>query len=589
MAPAGTLRGQIAEAGPAVTVHNADIAATFEKVADLLEIEGANAFRVRAWRKAAQTIAALPRKLSDMVGAGEDLRELPGIGEDLAARIAEIVDTGKLALLEEIERRTPGDLAELMDLPGLGPKRVLALHETLGVTGIEDVLRAARTGALRKLPGFGPKLQEQILHALTTRGAGEKRMRLMVASAIADDLLGHLRTAPGIGEVAVAGSFRRRKETVGDLDLLASGSTPARIVDHFMTQEDIAAVVEKGGTRATVILRGGLQVDLRAVPAESFGATLQYLTGSKAHNVALRRLARADGLKLNEYGIFRNRDQLAGRTEEDVYAMLGLPWIPPELRENQGEIEAAREGRLPRLVTRADIRGDLHIHTRASDGSATLAGMAAAARALGYEYIAITEHSQRVTVAHGLDETRLAEQIDEIDALNATLKDLAILKGVEVDILEDGSLDLPDSILRRLDIVLGAVHSAFGLDRDAQTDRLLRAMDNPNLNLIAHPTGRLIGRRDAMEIDMPRLIDGAARRGVFLEINGQPDRLDLDDRHCHMAKLAGLRMALSTDAHRPSDLEFMAGAVDQARRGWIEAGDVLNTKPLGQLRKLLKR
>lgn len=572
-----------------MTVHNAEIATIFDKVADLLEIEGANAFRVRAYRQAAKTVGTMPQSLADMVESGVDVSRLPTIGHDLADKIAEIARTGHLHLLEEIEQRTPGDLAELMDLPGLGPKRVLALQEMLGITGIDDLLRAARTGELKKLPGFGPKLQEQILRALTTRRGTGKRMRLLIAEEIARDLVRYIDAAPGVRRVAVAGSFRRRLETVGDLDLLASSARPAEVMDHFVAHDNIAEIISKGSTRSTVKLRDGLQVDLRVVPEESFGAALQYFTGSRAHNIAIRRTARTAGLKVNEYGVFRGDRRIAGTEEAEVYDALGLPWIPPELREDRGEIDAARERVLPSLVRRQDLRGDLHVHTSASDGSASIEKMADAAKALGYEYIAITEHSRRVTVAHGLDEKRLARQIDEIDRLNDSLTGIKILKGIEVDILEDGSLDLSDSVLRRLDLVMGAVHSSFGLPPDRQTDRILRAMDNPFLSVLAHPTGRLIGRRDPLPLEMERLIAGAAERKVALEINGQPDRLDLTDIQARMAKEAGLRIALSTDAHRPSDLDFMAGAVDQARRGWIEAADVINTRPLRELHRLLRR
>lgn len=572
-----------------MTVHNSEIASIFDKVADLLEIEGANAFRVRAYRKAAQAVGTMPRSLADMVKSGEDLSKLPAIGHDLADKIAEITRTGHLRMLEEVERRTPGDLAELMDLPGLGPKRVHALQEMLGITGIDDLLRAARTGELRKLPGFGPKLQDQIFHTLTTRGSADKRIRLRIAEEIARDLVHHMEAAPGTGRVIVAGSYRRRRETIGDLDILATSTKPVDTMGHFTAYEDVAEVVSKGATRSTVKLRSGMQVDLRVVAEESYGAALQYFTGSKAHNIATRRIAQSAGLKVNEYGVYRGDRQIAGAAEEEVYAALGLPWIPPELREDRGEIDAARKGRLPKSVTRKDVRGDLHVHTNASDGNASIGEMAKAAKALGYEYIAITEHSRRVTVAHGLDEDRLARQIDEIDRLNDSLKGISILKGVEVDILEDGSLDLSDSILRRLDLVLGAAHTSFGLSPEIQTERMLRAMDNPYFTVLAHPTGRLIGRREPLQLDMERLIEGALDRNVILEINGQPDRLDLTDVHARMAKEAGVRIALSTDAHRTSDLDFMAGAVDQARRGWIEAADVVNTRPIKKLRESLRR
>jgi len=572
-----------------VALHNSEIAAIFDRVADLLEIEGAKAIRVRAYRTSARTVEAMPQSLADLVESGADLSQVSAIGRDLAREISEIARTGHLELLGEIERRMPGDLAELMELPGLGPKRVHALQEMLGITGVDDLLRASRSGRLRRLPGFGPKLQERILHALTSRCAGERRVRLRISQDVAEGFIRYLKGATGIDRVAVAGSYRRRRETVGNLDILATSSDPPKTMNRFTAYQEVAEIVSTGNSCSSVLLRDGMQVNLRIVPEESYGAALMHFTGARTHITAIRRMARARGLKVSEHGVFRGQRRIAGATEDEVYRTVGLPWIPPELREDRGEIEAARADRLPRLVAREDIRGDLHVHTCASDGSASIAEMAGAARALGYEYVAITEHSRRVTVAHGLDEARLSRQIDEIERLNETLEGITTLKGVEVDILEDGSLDLPDSILRRLDLVLGAAHTAFGLSRERQTDRILRAMDNPCFTILAHPTGRLIGRREPLALDMERLVGGACERRVILEVNGQPDRLDLSDIHARMARDSGVRIALTTDAHRPSDLGFMAGAADQARRGWIEAADVVNTRPLGELRKLLRR
>lgn len=576
------------EARP-MPVPNAEIAAIFERYATLLEMEGANPFRVRAYRNAARSIGDLPRSLAAMLADGADLSELPAIGEDLAQKIATIVETGHLPELDELERELPGALADLTAIPGLGPKRVMALHRELGIDDAEGLAKAARAGKVRALSGFGEKTEQKILRELERRAETERRFGLPLAEELGEPLLRHLSETKGVKQAIIAGSYRRRKETVGDLDILVTAKKGAHVMERFTGYEDVDEVVSQGSTRATVRLRGGLQVDLRLVPEVSYGAALHYFTGSKAHNVALRRIAVEKGWKLNEYGLFKGRKRLAGRSEEEVYDAFGLPWIPPELREDRGEIEAARKGKLPDLVSLDDIRGDLHAHTTASDGKHSLREMAEAARARGYAYLAITDHSQRVTVARGLDAKRLARQIDEIDALNEELKGIRLLKSSEVDILEDGTLDLPDSILARLDLVVASVHSKLDLDAERQTERILRAMDNPHVNIIGHPTGRLIGEREASPLDMERLIEAALERGCFLEINAQPKRLDLSDRHARMARDAGLKLAVSTDAHSTAMLAYMRYGIDQARRGWLGPDDVLNTRSWAALKKLLKR
>ena len=439
------------------------------------------------------------------------------------------------------------------------------------------------------MKGFSTGIEANVLRAIA-EGVGEaQRTKLATAEQIVAPLLHHLRQAEGVLQVEVAGSYRRRRETVGDLDIVVAAEPSRPAMERFTTYEDVSHIVEKGATRSTVLLRNGLQVDLRVVPAESFGAALCYFTGSKAHNIALRQIAVDRRMKFNEYGLFRGTRRLGGDTEAELYQRLGLTIIPPELREDQGEIDAAEHGRLPQLVTVDDMRGDLHVHTTASDGRASLPAMAKAAQGKGYGYIAITDHSRRVAMAHGLDTKRLAKQIDDIDRFNADLSGFIVLKSIEVDILDDGSLDLPDHILRRLDLVVGAIHSRFDLPRDKQTERILRAMDNRCLNILAHPTGRLINQRPAYAIDMERVMRGAIERGCFLELNAQPDRLDLTDVHCRLAKQLGLKVAISTDAHATIELDFMRFGVDQARRGWLEPADVLNTRPLGQLRHLLQR
>lgn len=573
-----------------MTVHNADIAGTFYRMAELLEIEGANPFRVRAYRRAAATIEDLPQSVTELLAKGADLDDLPGIGEDLAGKIKEICETGRCKALEEVEARTPSALAALAAVPGLGPKRVKVLHEQLGVSSVEDLTKAAEEGRVRGLPRFGEAFEAKLLKALHgTRPPGERRFRISTAEDFAAPLTAYLERIPGVRDVVAAGSFRRRKETVGDLDILAVSAQGQAVADRFVAYEEVSQVVAKGPTRAAVILEGGLQVDLRVVPEESYGAALVYFTGSKGHNIALRRLAQDKGLKISEYGVFRGEARVAGRTEAEVYAAVGLPWIPPELREDRGEIDAAFAGRLPKLVELSDIRGDLHVHTRASDGKSTLAEMVEAAKARGYGYVGISDHSKHATVAHGLDAGRLSAQIDEIDRLNAARPGIRVLKSCEVDILRDGKLDLPNAILARLDFVIGAIHSNFDLSSEAQTNRVLRAMDNPHFHIFAHPSGRLIGERPGYAIDLMKVMAAAKARGCFLEINAHPSRLDLDDVHARAAKEMGLKVAIGSDAHSTVGLGAMRHGVGQARRGWLEAADVLNARPWPELKLLLGR
>ncbi|BAL23813.1 DNA polymerase/3'-5' exonuclease PolX [Azoarcus sp. KH32C] len=570
-------------------LHNADIAAIFEEIADLLEIEAANPFRIRAYRRAARVVGELGRDLRQMLADGEDPDSLPGIGADLAAKIREIIDTGHCAQLDRLHRELPPAIAELLHIQGLGPKRVRALWHDLGVQTVEQLCRAARDGRVRSLPGFGEKTEHRILEATKAHLSRDPRFKLASAGQYADGIVAYLRGVDGVEQVDVAGSFRRMRETVGDLDVLAIAANGSAVTDAFVTYDEVEQVLARGPTRASVVLRCGLQVDLRVVAAESYGAALCYFTGSKAHNIALRRGALERGLKVNEYGVFRGNDRIAGDTEESVYRSLGLAWIPPELREDRGEIEAARKGRLPRLVEREDLRGDLHAHTRATDGHDSLRAMAKAAREAGLEYLAITEHSRRLAMAHGLDAEGLARQIDEIERLNGELDGIRVLKGIEVDILEDGSLDLPDSILSRLDVVVGAVHSRFELSRARQTERILRAMDSRHFSLLAHPTGRVLETREPYDVDMLRVIRHARERGCALELNAHPARLDLLDTWCMAARDEGVPVAINSDAHSVRDFANLRFGVGQARRGWLEAKDVLNTRPLAALLMWLGR
>ncbi|MGB8992715.1 MAG: DNA polymerase/3'-5' exonuclease PolX [Desulfobaccales bacterium] len=570
-------------------IHNQDIAAIFNEVADLLEIEGANPFRVRAYRNAARVVEGLAQSLADLVARSADLAELPGIGQDLAGKIKEIVATGGLALLRELEAKTPPALSEMMQIAGLEAKRVHLLHEQLGINTPRDLEEAARAGKIQRLKGFGAKTEQQILAGAARITQEEKRVKLAAAEPVAEALVQHLQGVRGVDEAIVAGSYRRRKETVGDLDILVTGEEGARVMEAFVGYEDVQKVVAHGETKSAVILRSGMQVDLRVVSPESYGAALHYFTGSKAHNIAIRQLGVQKGLKINEYGVFKGDKRVAGATEAEVFQMVDLPYIEPELRENRGEVEAAQAGRLPHLITLKDMRGDLHVHTKATDGRHTMAEMAQAAKDRGYDYLAITNHSQRVSMAHGLSAADLAEEIAEIDRLNGKLSGIRLLKAIELDILEDGSLDLPDGILRELDLTVCAVHYNFKLSRTRQTERLIRAMDNPYFNILAHPTGRLINRREPYEVDLERLLQAARARGCFMELDAQPDRLDLADIYCKLAKDRGVKVAISTDAHSTADLALMRFGIDQARRGWLEAGDVLNTRSWQELHQLLKR
>lgn len=570
-------------------VHNAEIADIFDTLADLLEIEDANPFRIRAYRNAALTIRHYGRSMQSLIDEGEDLTELPSIGDDLAKKIHTILKTGKLPLLEEVRARTPAALSDLMEIEGLGPKRVKILYRELKISSLDDLKRKAKDGKIHELEGFGEKTEASILEHLERFTGKRKRMRLDAAEEVAETLARYIKGVDGVKELAVAGSFRRRKETVGDLDILVTAKKDSPVMQRFTEFDEVSEVISHGTTRSTVVLRSGLHVDLRVLPQVSYGAALQYFTGSREHNIEVRRLAVKKGYKINEYGVFENDKRIAGKSEKEVYATVGLPYIEPELRENRGEIEAGLKGQLPKLIELKDIRGDLHCHTIATDGNNSIEEMASAARERGYDYTSINDHSQRVTMARGLNEKRLRKQLEEIDELNEALADITILKSMEVDILEDGTLDLPDSVLKELDFTVCAVHYQFHLSREKQTERIIRAMDNPLCTILAHPSGRLINKREPYEVDMERLIRAAKERACHLEINAQPIRLDLNDTYTKAAKEQGLKFSIATDAHSTAGLDNMRFGIDQARRGWLEASDVLNTYKLTALRKFFRR
>jgi len=574
-------------------IHNSAIAEMFGKVADLLDISNADEFRIRAYRTAAQTISSLTRSAAEMVKAKEDLSELPGIGKSLAGKIKEIVETGSLTRLKELENQVPAGLVSLMKVSGLGPRKVLTLHNQLGISSRQELEKAAKAGRIREVPGFGEKTEHAIIVSLERQASRtreeEGRLRFVAAEQISRPLLSYLRKIKGAGLVEVAGSFRRKCEMVADLDLVATCSKDSEMMDLFTQYEDVERVISRGRTRSSVALHSGLQVDLRIVPPSSYGAALLYFTGSKSHNIAIRRLGQKKGLKINEYGVFRGNRQVAGKTEEDVYHSIELPYIAAELREDRGEIEAALEHDLPDLIDLKDIKGDLQAHTTATDGKFTLEEMAEAASARGYEYFAITDHSKRVAMAKGLDARGLARQIKEIEQLNSRQSKLRILKSSEVDILDDGSLDLPDDILKELDLVVGSIHYNFNLSKNRQTERILRAMDNRCFNILAHPTGRRVGKREPYEIDLRRILKAARENQCYVELNAQPERLDLRDVQVRMAKEMGVKVAISTDAHSVTDLEHMRFGIAEAQRGWLERDDVINTRSWDELKTLLRR
>ncbi len=574
-------------------VHNPEIAETFNKYADLLEIDGANQFRVRAYRTAGRTILDLSQNLYDMVKEGKDLSELPGIGKDLANKIIEMVRTGRLSQMEELKKTVPIELLDMMDIADLGPKRIARLHQELGISTIKELEASAREKKIRELPGYGEKIEQAILDDITRKGkarGSKERLKLSAVESATESLLSYLRKIKGVKKVTAAGSYRRRMETVGDVDILVTHTGDSDVMERFVKYEDVDRIIAKGETKSTVVLRFGLQVDLRAVSGESYGAALHYFTGSKAHNIAIRQMGVKKNLKINEYGVFKGKKRIAGKTEEEVYEQVGLPYIEPELREQRGEIEAAREGRLPRLIEIRKIRGDLHSHTNNTEGRNSIEEMAEAAQKKGYEYLAITDHSKRLSMTHGLDEKRLEEQIEEIDRLNRKLKDFTLLKGIEVDILEDGSLDLNNSVLKKLDLLVCSVHHKFNLSQKKQTERIIRAIESsPVFTILGHPTGRIIGEREPYDVNMEQLMKVARDRNCALELNAQPERLDLNDIYCKMAKDMGVMIVISTDAHSTAGLDLMRFGIYQARRGWLESNNVLNSRNGKELQELLKK
>lgn len=556
-------------------MKNRDVAALFDKIADALEVRGETGFKVVAYRKAGRILQDMAEDVEVVAREGR-LETIPGIGEGLAKKIREYLETGTMSKFREVMTGLPESLLGLLDIQGLGGKTVHLMHKELGVKDVEGLKRAIADGSLARLYGMGEKKVDNIRQGIESREKVGGRISIAEAAVIADGVIAYLSKAPGIARVSAAGSLRRMKETVGDIDILACGRDGEAIIRHFVRNPDTLRVLAEGDTKGSIVVRAGAierQVDLRIVAEKEYGAALLYFTGSKAHNIKLRGLAKQRGLKISEYGVFRGAKRLAGREEEDCYRVLGMPWIPPEMREDRGEVELAGEGRLPRLVKAADIKGDLHVHTRASDGNLSLAEIVELARKMGYSYVAICDHSQAAKYARGLAADRLLAEIAEIEALNRTLDGFRVLKGIEVDILGDGSLDLAGDLLGRLDFVVAAVHSGF---KKNVTERMLKALENPHVRTIAHPSGRLISGREGYDVDLDRVIEGAARHGKALELNSYYDRLDLDELHLKKAKDKGVRITMGTDTHFADGLAMMRYGLGIARRAWLEKADILN-------------
>jgi len=570
-------------------MENARIASIFEEIADLLELQGGNEFRVRSYRNAARTVRDLSRRVEELVEEGETLSELPNIGKGTAEKIREILHRGTCRRLEDLREDIPPHLTEIMRIPQLGPRKAMDLYRELHIESVEELKTACREHRVRDVPGMGAKTEQSILKGIRTLEATKGRHLYSTAAEYVETVGRHLDEILSVRAWEVAGSFRRRKETIGDLDFLIRTKNRTETTEKLLEFDAIDEVISRGEQRVSVRLENHLQIDFRFFDAKSFGAAILYFTGSKVHNIALRKRAQQRGWKLNEYGLFKGDNYLAGKTEKAVYKRLNLPWIPPELREDRGELEAAAEDRLPHLIGYGDIRGDLQCHTKASDGANTIEEMAEEARRRNYDYLAITDHSKSVTVAGGLDEDRLRKHADRIRKVNDSVEGPWLMAGIEVDILKDGKLDLDEKVLCDLDWVLASVHYHLNLSRKEMTDRLLRAARSGVIHCLGHPTSRMIGKRDPVDYDFDKVFEACEENSVFLEINAQPDRLDLSDTLCRRALEAGARFTISTDAHKVSDLDFMPYGVAVARRGWLGRKDVLNTVSASTLKKRIRR
>ena len=584
-------------------MENIEIADILGELGHLLEIQGSNPFRIRAYRNAVRTVRGLTRPLSAMVDAGEDLTALDAIGKDMSTHIVELVQTGALTRLAEVSAEVPRSLVQLVKLDGVGPKKAKKLWESLGVTTIDELEVALKAGRVESLEGFGATSVAKILTSIEDLRRYSGRFLISQVDELIGPLLAHMKDAPDVERIEVAGSYRRRKETIGDVDLLVQAELPApAVMEHFTAFGSVERVVSAGDTRGSVVLRSGLEVDLRVIPDRSFGAALHYFTGSKEHNIAVRQIAQRQGLRVNEWGVFRvpegvdpddvgkeDGKRVAGETESSVFEVLGMGWVPPVLRENRGEVKAALDNSLPDLVTLEDIQGDLHMHSTWSDGKASVEEMARACEARGYRYLAMSDHSPALAMVGGITPERAVDQWEEIARVQEGLDGITIFKSLEVDILRDGSLDMTDEVLETLDLVLVSVHSLMEMDRVLMTDRVIAAIQHPQVDILAHPTGRLLARREPFQLKMEEVLQAARDLDVAVEINANPNRLDLNDVHAHRAKELGVKVCISTDAHSVQRLDHMSYGVDQARRAWLNKGDVLNTMTQPQFREWLER
>lgn len=569
-------------------MKNKELADLFEKMADIFEFKDENPFKISAYRKASRILGDLTEDIGEVAGRGE-LKKIPGIGEGMAQKIEEYLKTGKVSKYEEVKKEVPDELIAIMGIPGMGPKTLALIHKERGVGNLSQLEKAVEDGSLIGLPGMGEKKVENIKRGIQLLKQSKGRMNLGMAFPVAKRIVEALREKTGSEKIEWAGSLRRMRENIGDIDILATGPDHEKIVHAFTHLPEVKEVLASGETKASIIVEGGLQIDLRVVEEGSYGAALQYFTGSKGHNIHLRGIARARGIKINEYGVFKGERKIGGKEEKDVYKALGMVWIEPELREDRGEIEAAQEKNLPKLIEESEVKGDFHVHSNWSDGSSSIEEVARAALKRGYQYVAICDHSKSLKIAHGLDETRLMKQMEEIDRINELLKGFQILKGTEVDILSDGSLDLSENALDKLDFVVASVHSGFKQDKERMTKRIIKALENPYVHVLGHPTGRLLGARDPYEVEMGEVMKAVKKYGKTLEVNAYSERLDLDDIHCRKAKEMGIRVAIGTDSHHLDQMWMMSLGVAVARRGWLEVEDVLNALSLKELLKWCRK
>ena len=568
-------------------MKNRLVADILYEIADILEIKGVE-FKPRAYRRAAQSIGSLGRPIEDIAAEGK-LEEIPGVGENIAKKIEEIVQTGRLDYHQKLKKSLPIKVDELLEIEGIGPRKIKLFYNKLGVKNLKGLEKAAKHGKLRELPGMGEKSEQQILESIKFAKSKGQRALLGYILPVADEIKEKMRAFGAVEQVEVAGSIRRRKETIGDIDILVTTKQPKKVVDYFTNLKNVAKVVSKGPTRSTVRLKAGIECDLRVVQPQSFGSALMYFTGSKAHNIALRKIAIKKGWKLSEYGLFEKDKQIAGLTEKEVYKKLGLPYIEPEIRENAGEIEAAKANKLPKLIGYNDIRGDLQMHTKWSDGVDTIEEMAVAAKKLGHDYIGISDHVGTLKIAGGMTSGQLKKQMKKVEEVDRKIKGIKVLKSAEIDIRSDGRLDAKNDVLKELDVVVASIHSGFRQSKEQITKRIIAAMENEHVDIIGHPTGRLIQKRKACELDLDKIFEASKRTGTFLEINSYPNRLDLNAENARYAIESGCKIIINTDSHSSGHLRFIKFGIATARRGWVEKKDVINTLPLKEMMKLLKK